>query len=425
MYVETAGVWSLEAKLLPLDGAAGDEFGTSVDIEGERILVGAPRRDMVGVGADVGAAYVFQRSGTVWTQEVQLLATDPSASALYGYSVAIAAEDHVHTEHADLRGIVGAPQDSLVVLNGGSAYSIKLVGVTWSTEAKLTDVNAVADDRFGTAVDMMGSMAIVGSPGDDDFVPDGGSIFAFEESHHAWPQTQHKYGVAPTNPTRLLGSSVAIGHETVMAGAPREEIQGKTDAGEVYLWFTEDPINWMGEVAATETPADNAHLGASVATSGQWMVSGADRDSVLGPNSGSVSIYPGHQHFDPYCTAGTSANGCQALMGATGIPSASAPSGGFVAFAHSGVPKNDGMFLYSSNGQQAVPSQGSTSYQCVVPPVIRTPVKKSTGTTGQCDGVATIDLNAFWGPRISQPGFLGSVMKVSRTRIAFLVLVSS
>ena len=356
--METAGVWSLEAKLLPLDGAAGDEFGTSVDIEGERILVGAPRRDMVGVGADVGAAYVFQRSGTVWTQEVQLLATDPSASALYGYSVAIAAEDHVHTEHADLRGIVGAPQDSLVVLNGGSAYSIKLVGVTWSTEAKLTDVNAVADDRFGTAVDMMGSMAIVGSPGDDDFVPDGGSIFAFEEDHHAWPQMQHKYGVAPTNPTRLLGSSVAIGHETVMAGAPREEIQGKTDAGEVYLWFTEDPINWMGEVAATETPADNAHLGASVATSGQWMVSGADRDSVLGPNSGSVSIYPGHQHIDPYCTAGTSANGCQALMGATGIPSASAPSGGFVAFAHSGEPRRTASSSTAPTASRRMPWSG-------------------------------------------------------------------
>jgi hypothetical protein len=195
----------------------------------------------------------------------------------------------------------------------------------------------------------------------------------------------------------LLGSSVAIGHETVMAGAPREEIQGKTDAGEVYLWFTSDPLNWEGEVAATETPADNAHLGASVATSGQWMVSGADRDSVLGPNSGSVSIYPSHQHFDPYCTAGTSASGCQALMGATGIPSASAPSGGFVAFAHDGVPQNDGLFLYSSNGQQALPWGASSSYKCVVPPLIRTPVKKSTGTIGQCDGVATIDLNAFWG----------------------------
>lgn len=180
-------------------------------------------------------------------------------------------------------------------------------------------------------------------------------------------------------------------------GRPCKRPAGRPDAGEVYLWFTSDPLNWEGEVAATETPADNAHLGTSVATSGQWMVSGADRDIVLGPNSGSVSIYPAHNHFESYCTAGTSANGCQALMGATGIPSATAPSGGFVAYAHSGVPLNDGLFLYSTNGQQAVPWGGSTSFQCVVPPVVRTPVKKSSGTVGQCDGLATIDLNAFWG----------------------------
>jgi hypothetical protein len=182
-----------------------------------------------------------------------------------------------------------------------------------------------------------------------------------------------------------------------MAGAPLEEIQGNTDAGEVYLWFTEDPLNWEGEVAATETPADGAHLGTSVAVNGQWMVSGADRDSVLGPNSGSISIYPAHGHNDPYCTAGTSANGCQALMGATGIPSASAPSGGFVVFAHSGEPIKDGLFFYGTNGQQAQPWFGGTSFQCVVPPVIRTAVQTSTGTPGLCDGLASLDLNALWG----------------------------
>jgi hypothetical protein len=181
-----------------------------------------------------------------------------------------------------------------------------------------------------------------------------------------------------------------------MAGAPLEEIQGNTDAGEVYLWFTEDPLNWEGEVAATETPADGAHLGTSVAVNGQWMVSGADRDSVLGPNSGSISIYPAHGHNDPYCTAGTSANGCQALMGATGIPSASAPSGGFVVFAHSGEPIKDGLFFYGTNGQQANPWGNGTSYQCVVPPTLRSPTLNSGGTIGACDGSMSRDMNAYW-----------------------------
>jgi hypothetical protein len=127
------------------------------------------------------------------------------------------------------------------------------------------------------------------------------------------------------------------------------------------------------------------------------MVAGADRDSVLGPNSGSISIYPGHSHNETYCTAGTSAAGCQALLGATGIPSASAPSGGFVLSASNLEGEKDGLFYFSTNGQQAAPWNGSTSFQCVVPPVIRTPLAVGSGTAGACDGLTEIDLNALWG----------------------------
>ena len=139
VYVETAGVWGLEAKLLPSDGAAEDEFGTSVDVEGDRILVGAPGHDLVGVGFDVGAAYIFDRSGTVWTEVFKCVASDPGPRNLFGASVAIEGEGHAHTEHADARVIVGAPQDSDVVPFGGSAYVFRLLTPVWSEEVKLTD----------------------------------------------------------------------------------------------------------------------------------------------------------------------------------------------------------------------------------------------------------------------------------------------
>ena len=115
------------------------------------------------------------------------------------------------------------------------------------------------------------------------------------------------------------------------------------------------------------------------------------------PTPGPCPSIPTHSHNEPYCTAGTSANGCQALLGATGIPSASAPSGGFVLFAGGGEPQKDGLFFYSTNGQQAVPWLGSSSFQCVIPPVIRTPVQTSSGELGQCNGLTTLDLNALWG----------------------------
>ena len=397
VFVQTAGVWSLEAKLMASDGVAGDRFGASVDVEGDRILVGAPGHDLVGVGFDAGAAYIFDRSAAVWTEVFKCVASDPGARNLFGTCVAIEGTGHGHSEHADARVIVGAPQDSDVVPNGGSAYVFRLVTPVWSEEIKLTDLNAADNDRFGSAVDILEGVAVVGSPLDDEFVLDGGSIFMFDETSHAWPQVAHFFGVGPaSNPNRLMGSAVAIMHGTVMIGAPLEEVGANTDAGLIHLLFTEE-LPMTGELATTDTPADNAHLGVSVAVSGCWMVAGADRDSILGPNSGSISIYPGHSHLETYCTAGTSAAGCQALLGATGIPSASAPSGGFVLSASSLEGEKDGLFYFSTNGQQAATWNGSTSFQCVVPPVIRTPLAVGSGTAGACDGLTEIDLNALWG----------------------------
>jgi hypothetical protein len=96
-----------------------------------------------------------------------------------------------------------------------------------------------------------------------------------------------------------------------------------------------------------------------------------------------------------YCTAGTSAAGCQALMSTTGTPSASAPSG-FTFDASSVEGQKDGLFFYGDNGKQANNWGTSSSFQCVVPPVIRSPLQAGVGTLGQCDGFFSIDMNALW-----------------------------
>jgi hypothetical protein len=240
---------------------------------------------------------------------------------------------------------------------------------------------------------MLDGTALIGSPGDDEMVLDAGAIFVFDEDHHAWPQTQHKYGDVGANPARLMGSSVAISHGSVLAGAPKDDVVGTVDAGQMYLWDPEEAWDW--DVAAADDPADGAHLGVSVDTSGCWMAAGADQDDELGANAGAVYIYPAHSHLEPYCTAGTSASGCQALLGTFGIPSASAPSG-FRVFAQTVEGQKAGLFFFGANGQQAVSWGSSSSFQCVVPPVIRTPVLSGNGTVGLCDGGASIDLNALW-----------------------------
>ena len=104
-----------------------------------------------------------------------------------------------------------------------------------------------------------------------------------------------------------------------------------------------------------------------------------------------------------YCTAGTSASGCQAILAASGNPSASL-SEGFSLAATTVEGAKDGLFFFGTSGQQANPWGNGTSYQCVVPPVRRAGLLSGTGTAGLCDGTLAQDLNALWCPGCPKPG---------------------
>jgi len=97
----------------------------------------------------------------------------------------------------------------------------------------------------------------------------------------------------------------------------------------------------------------------------------------------------------PYCTAGTSASGCQAVLTGTGTPSASAPTGFFLSAA--GVESGkSGMFFFGTSGRQAAPWGTSSSFQCVAPPVRRAGLLWSGGGFGSCEGAMAQDMNAHW-----------------------------
>ncbi len=116
-----------------------------------------------------------------------------------------------------------------------------------------------------------------------------------------------------------------------------------------------------------------------------------------------------------YCSAGTSASGCQATMSTTGIASASAPSGFFI-HANGVEGAKDGTMYIGLHGRQANSWGNGTSYQCVVPPVFRGGQQNSVGTPGLCDGAFTQDWNATWCPTcplpLKNPG-AGAVVQAS------------
>jgi len=106
---------------------------------------------------------------------------------------------------------------------------------------------------------------------------------------------------------------------------------------------------------------------------------------------------------ESYCTAGTSASGCQAFIQAYGVPSATAPSGFTLSVTYMEGDK-DGLFFYGTNGRQANPWYNGTSYVCVVPPRLRGGLLSAVGSTaGLCDGWLVQDLNARWCPTCPAP----------------------
>ena len=82
--------WAQEAKLLPSDGEVIDRFGFSVSISGDYTIVGAPNDDDNGTLS--GSAYVYKRTGTSWAQEAKLLPADGAAIDEFGWSVSISGD---------------------------------------------------------------------------------------------------------------------------------------------------------------------------------------------------------------------------------------------------------------------------------------------------------------------------------------------
>ncbi len=121
-------------KLLASDGAAYDRFGFSVSVSGDTAVVGAERDD--DNGPDSGSAYVYVRSGSSWSEQAKLTASDGAAGDRFGFSVSVSGET----------AVVGADGDDDNGSWSGSAYVFVRSGSTWSERAKLTPSDGAAND---------------------------------------------------------------------------------------------------------------------------------------------------------------------------------------------------------------------------------------------------------------------------------------
>ena len=173
------GAWQEQVKLLASNGEAGDQFGSSVAIDGDRVVVGAPQ-SKVAMLSTAGAAYVYERQGNgTWAEQAQLVASDPSVGDQFGTSVALAGD----------RIMVGVPGDDNQGSNAGAAYLFKKQSDgTWREQTLLVASDGDASDQFGTSVALQdGGGGLVGAP----FAPllgggtssAGGEVYFYKEAN--------------------------------------------------------------------------------------------------------------------------------------------------------------------------------------------------------------------------------------------------
>ena len=241
-----------------------------MSIDNNTIVVGTNYHDDGPV--DRGAAFVFIRNGTTWTEQAKLLAADPSPSAWFGVSVALHGE----------RIVVGAMNDDVMGTNSGAAYVFERAGTLWTQQTKLVAPDGVPGNTFGFSVAIQGNRIVVGANNYNvehtNTTP--GAAYVFDWDGFGWAATQTLTSPGLPGPSfQGFGVSVALSGDTILVGTNGDD-QAGNDAGAAYV-FQRSGLTWtMERTIVSPSPVAEGEFGVTVALDGDYAVVGANRHKV-------------------------------------------------------------------------------------------------------------------------------------------------
>jgi hypothetical protein len=330
VYTRSGSIWSQQTKIVPSGTNARvstDYFGFSVSHDADSLIVGAYGQDYDSVGggsaiANAGAAFVYTRSGSTWSQQAKLTAPNITNERVsgdqFGYAVAISGD----------QAVIGANQQDFDaasagtnIANAGAAYVFERVVTSWSQISKLTaqfqTPGRVTSDNFGSSVAISGNRILVGAPNQDTNASgasastDAGAAYIFSKST-VWSYEAKLVGSGTQGrgASDNLGFAVALAGSTAAVSVPKQDFDDSgliksVDAGAAYIFNLSGSWSQGARLTDTTIPnairsgAVNAQMGHSVAISEDesTMVVGLNYDNLdsentnYANNAGSVLVY--------------------------------------------------------------------------------------------------------------------------------------
>jgi hypothetical protein len=213
------GLWSQQARIGPAGNPGAIEFGSSVDLAGNTVVIGAP-------GEGTGRVYVFNADlAGVWSQTAVLIPADAESGDRAGGSVGLSGDTI----------LAGASLEDAAGTDAGAVYAfVRGAGGTWSQQAKLFASDAAAGDLFGDEVELVADIAVIGARGNDDAGSGSGSAYVFTRSPaDIWSQTA-KLVASDAAAGGLFGAGLSFDGTQLAVGAP--------GAGSAYLF---DNPGWI------------------------------------------------------------------------------------------------------------------------------------------------------------------------------------
>ena len=282
VYSRSNTTWSQETILFASDKVALDAFGHAVDIDttGIRIAIGAIGADPGTLDA-AGKVYIFSRAGALWSEEAMLTASDQAANDVFGSAVKLTGDAN--------RIIIGAANKTVnTEVNHGQAYIFLRLGTAWTEEAILNDLVTTNILNFGISVSITstGDRVIIGAhnstAGD---LSNAGLAYVFSQANAVWTQEAILQASIPET-SAVFGQCVDISADGKMAivTAPRSNPDTIVEAGTVYI-FLRNGLIWTEEAivsASDKTTTDQFGFSAAISSAGRDLIVSSPYGDVSG-----------------------------------------------------------------------------------------------------------------------------------------------